>query len=107
MKLKDLLEVSFEDIHLCHMDEEHDVSTIVSLNKNTLTEHGKTEWADVLDSDVHRIYYGYYGIQLDVDGVEPQRLADFSSMLAGYCSEKYYNQCVNEEPDPPQPIINL
>jgi len=102
LTVRDLLKIDLEDIHLCHADEEHDVATIVELSKNTLTDFGKSEWADVLNATVKRLYNGYYGTQLDVEGVNPQRLADFSNMLAGNCSEEYYNNCVAEEIEPPQ-----
>jgi len=38
-----LIGANLNDVHICHCDEEHDVSTIVELNNNTLTEQGNTE----------------------------------------------------------------
>ena len=97
LTLKQLLGCTLEDIHLCHCDEDHEVSTIVELSDKTLTEQGKTDWEDVLDAKVERIYNGIYGTQLEMSGVEAQRLFDFSHMLAGYVSAKDYDRWVNDD----------
>jgi antirestriction protein ArdC len=95
--LAEVLETQeFEDVHLCHADEEIDLATIVELNKNTLTAQGKSDWADVLSGKVERIYQGAYGLQMDISGVEPQRLTDFSYMLAGYAPVSDYDRWVNQ-----------
>ena len=96
LKLKDLLTVSLEDIHLIHSDEEIDPATICELNSDTLTNTGKEEWADVLNAKIHRIFNGVYGLQIEVSGVKPQRLSDFSFMLAGHCSEQDYEKWVTQ-----------
>ena len=92
-----LIGCNLEDFHLCHCDEEHDLATIVELYPDTLTEQGKTDWADVLNATVERIYNGYYGIQADISGCEAERLRDFSYMLAGQCSSKDYDRWVNSD----------
>jgi len=96
LKLKDLLTVSLEDIHLIHSDEEIDPATICEFNSDTLTNTGKEEWADVLNAEVHRIFNGIYGLQIEVSGVQPQRLSDFSFMLAGHCSEQNYEKWITQ-----------
>lgn len=96
LKLKDLLTVSLEDIHLIHSDEEIDLATICKLNSDTLTNAGKEEWADVLNAEVHRIFNGICGLQMEVSGVKPQRLSDFSFMLAGHCLEQVYEKWVTQ-----------
>ncbi len=96
LKLKDLLTVSLEDIHLIHSDEEIDPATICKLNSDTLTNAGKEEWADVLNAKIHRIFNGICGLQIEVSGVKPQRLSDFSFMLAGHCSEQDYEKWVTQ-----------
>lgn len=94
--LKDLMKCELEDIHLIDRDEDHELATIVELNKNTLTEEGKNEWCDVLSAKVERIFEGDYGIQVEVSGCDAERVKDFSFMLAGYVSEKDYDRWVNK-----------
>ncbi|MBQ8818939.1 MAG: hypothetical protein IJZ83_10190 [Clostridia bacterium] len=97
--LKDLIECSLEDVHLVDRDEEHELATIVELNRDTLTEEGKQDWDDVLCAKVERIYDGDYGVQIEVSGCDAERVKDFSFMLAGYVSEKDYDRWVNSTSD--------
>lgn len=102
-KLKDILHIRWEDIHLLHKDVEVQPATIVELDEHTLTDAGKEAWADVLDAEVIKVYNGYYGLQMDLDKVKPRRLEEFSSMLAGYCPVSDYETWVTQEDDaPPQ-----
>ena len=94
MTVFSLMGCNLEDVHLVDKDEEHDLATIVELNKNTLTDQGKHDWADVLSAKVERIYEGRYGVQIEVSGCDPHRIEDFSKMLAGYCTETDYNRWV-------------
>ena len=95
-----LMGCNLEDIHIVHDEEEHDLATIVELNQNTLTEQGKTDWADVLSAKVLRIYDGYYGTQIEVSGCAASRLEEFSKMLAGYCTISEYDRWVNPDVNP-------
>ncbi|OLN30100.1 DUF6329 domain-containing protein [Desulfosporosinus metallidurans] len=97
-KLQDLMRIPLEDIHLVHSDEDIELATIVELKSDTLTEAGRKEWADVLNADVVRIFDGIYGVQVECNGVDPQRLSDFSFMLAGQCSSQDYEKWVAQEP---------
>ena len=97
LKLKDLMTVSLEDIYLIHSDEDIELATICELKNDTLTSVGKEEWSDILDADVHRIFNGIYGLQIEVSDVKPQRLSEFSFMLAGHCSEQDYAKWVTQE----------
>jgi len=99
LTLLGLIGCKLNDIHLCHCDEDHDVSTIVELNDSTLTEQGKKAWADVLNAKVERIYTGIYGTQIELSGVEAERLCDFSRMLTGYVSTEDYDRWVNDKND--------
>ena len=94
-----LMGCGLEDVHLVDKDEEHELATIVELNQNTLTEQGKRDWADVLGAKVERIFEGGYGVQICVSGCDPQRLSDFSFMLAGYVPESDFNKWVNGAPE--------
>ena len=96
LSLRELLKMNLNDIHLCHKDEEHQLDTIVELNDTTLTEYGRDEWKDVLDSKVEGIYQGHYGVQFAVSGVEPERLEYFSYLLSGRVDVQYYEKCIND-----------
>ena len=97
MNLFSLMGCNLYDVHLCHDEEEHRIATITELNQDTLTDEGKAEWADVLEAKVTKVYSGFYGLQVALTGCMAQRLADFSFMLAGYCSEKDYERWVMDE----------
>jgi hypothetical protein len=97
LTLLGLIGCNLEDVHLCHIAEDHELATIVELNPGTLTEQGKQAWADVLGAKVERIYPGSYGLQIGLSGVEAERLCDFSYMLAGYVSSEDYNLWVNDD----------
>lgn len=66
-----------------------------------MTDAGKADWADVLDAEVVKVYNGYYGLQMELDNVNPSRLEEFSSMLAGYCPVSDYERWVTQEGDAP------
>ncbi len=100
-RLKNLLHLHWEDIHLLHKDVEVQPATIVELDEHTLTNAGKEAWADVLDAEVVKIYNGYYGLQMELDKVKPSRLEEFSSMLAGYCPVSDYEKWVTQDGDTP------
>ena len=99
--LRDLLHTRWEDIHLMHKDVEVEPCTIVELDANTLTDAGREAWADVLSAEVVKIYNGYYGLQMELDKVNPRRLEEFSSMLAGYCPVSDYEKWVTQDGDAP------
>lgn len=101
--LYDLIRTPLEDVHLLHKDVEIEPATIVELSSSTLTDAGKQAWADVLDAKVCEIYQGFYGLQIDLEGVKPSRLREFSMMLAGYCPESQYKKWVNENGSEPTP----
>ena len=99
MTIAELIRCGLEDVHLLHVDEEIDVATIDKLTSDTITEAGFDEWYDVMSAKVERIYTGFYGLQVDVSGCDPERLTDFSYALAGYCSEEDYDRWFRDEPD--------
>ena len=92
-----------KDVHLLHKEVEIEPATIVELSSDTLTEAGKQAWADVLDAEVCEIYQGVYGLQVDLEGVKPSRLREFSMMLAGYCPQSQYEKWVKECESAPKP----
>ena len=105
LTLKDLMQsIEFKDVHLVHADEEIDLATITELNDNTLTQEGRYAWSDVLNAKITGIYEGAYGMQIKCKDVEPQRLADFSLMLAGNCSSIDYDKWVNSDTEQKEDI---
>jgi len=106
-KLKDLLRIPLQDIHLVHSDEDIEFATIEELKSDTLTEAGREEWADVLNASVVRIFDGIYGVQVECCGVDPQRISSFSFMLAGQCSSQDYEKWVTHELEAPDMQIRL
>lgn len=100
-KLRELICTPLADVHLVHKEVDIDPATIVELSANTLTDAGKQAWADVLEAKVCRIYGGAYGLQVELKGVKPSRLQDFSTMLAGYCSEESYEKWVAQTEEVP------
>lgn len=95
LTLRDLIRCGLEEVHLCCDGEDHELATVVELNDDTLTEQGKSDWADVLDAKVECIYEGSYGAQIALSGVDAERLSDFSYMLAGYVPLSLYKRWVN------------
>lgn len=105
LKLKDLMQsVEFKDVHLVHADEDIDLATVAELNKNTLTQEGKYAWSDVLNARVTKVYEGAYGMQIECSDIEPQRLSEFSHMLAGNCSSRDFDKWVNPDTGQEQDI---
>ena len=110
ISLGDLLKyMSFEDVHLTHKYEEIELSTIVELDDNTLTQRGKEHWEDVMNAKINRIFVGGYGLQIECEDVEPERLAEFSHVLAGYCDADLYDAWINEGNDESheEPTMNI
>lgn len=103
-RLGELLGCEWNDLHLIHDEIDQVPATIVELSDTTLTETGKTDWADILNAKVMQIYAGPYGLQMEVTGVKASRLAEFSYMLAGYCSIEEYEMWVAGETEPNQEL---
>lgn len=103
-RLGDLLACEWKDLHLIHDEIDQVPATIVELSNNTLTESGRTAWADILNAKVKQIYAGPYGLQMEVTGVKATRLEGFSYMLAGYCSIEEYEMWVAGEAEPKQQL---
>lgn len=106
-KLADILPCNFEDVHLCHRAVENEPCTICELSDSTLTAEGKQAWTDVMNADVHRIYNGFYGLQIELSGVKPSRLDAFFSALAGYCSAQDYETWFAQEDSTPKQSMGM
>ena len=96
MALWQLMSCGLNDVHLVDVDEEHDLATIVELDQGTLSVAGRSAWSDVLSAKVEGIFEGCYGTHIAVSECDPQRLADFSFMLAGHCDAEDYDAWVNK-----------
>ena len=107
LRLKELIRVPFENLHLVHHEVDMDPSTIVYLDSATLTEEGKQAWEDVLNAQVLRVFHGIYGMQAECAGVSSQRLTEFARMLAGDCPSEDYDRWVREPEDTPGMELKL
>lgn len=92
MKLWDYIESKLEDVHLIDVDEEHEVATIVELHQNNITESGKKKFANVLNSEIVRVFNGYYGLTIELSGSSAKKIEEFQFALAGYCYYKDYEK---------------
>lgn len=86
------MECELYDITLVHAEKDAS-ATVVVLNNSTLTEAGRSSFADVLDATVTRIYNG---TQIQLDNVKASRIEEFGLMLAGYVPTNQYDEWVNE-----------
>lgn len=94
-RLRDLVHSPFLEVSLTHEEEYHKNTPVIpELCLDILTEAGKTEWADVLDAEVCQVYLGLNGLEVSLVGVSPSRLEAFSSMLAGQCTDEFYEKWV-------------
>lgn len=106
-KLSDILRCNFEDVHLCHRDIDDDTATISELSDTTLTDEGRQVWADVLGAEVHRVYTGMYGLQIELSGVKAARIYDFGAALAGYCLQENYEKWFAPEDTEPKQTMKM
>ena len=115
MNLLSLMGCNLYDVHLCHQERPDTNSTIPRLDQDTLTGQGKADWQDVLEAKVCRISPCAYGLQVALAGCDPQRLADFSSLLSGCCAAEDFERWIKdpnrtyamegEQPEPCQMCI--
>ena len=96
MNLLSLMGCNLYDVHLCHQERPDTNSTIPRLDQDTLTGQGKADWQDVLEAKVCRISPCAYGLQVALAGCDPQRLADFSSLLSGCCAAEDFERWIKD-----------
>lgn len=92
VKLKDLIALRLEEVRLIHAEVDNQPIKIIELSNDTLTAEGRSDWADVLDAQVNRIYSGSDGTRLEMSGLDASRLDSFSDMLAGLCASEDYER---------------
>lgn len=85
-------DVSLSSVHLVHDEVDTDVATIETLTDAMLTDEGRKEWSDVLESRVTELFNGYYGTQITCSNVDHERLTEFSYALAGNCPAEDYDK---------------
>lgn len=89
LKLKDLLNDPLpKDTYLVHSQYDVGFLPVGRLSIEDLSPESQAKWPDVLDAEVFRVFPGAYGMHIEVDGVEPERLADFSYNAAPYQSRE-------------------
>lgn len=93
LSLLSLMGCNLQHIGLRHVSEEnHNSEEITKLNKDTLTEEGKKEWADILNAKVA----GFYAGRILLTGCRAPRVSDFSSLLSGRCTEEELERWVKD-----------
>jgi len=82
--LRDLLTLGLpdHDVYLVHAAE--DMGWVPAADLPRLTAQGKEEFSALLDAKVTAIRSGPYGVELALDGVEPQLLAQYDEAIANY-----------------------
>lgn len=93
LSLLSLMGCTLQHISLRHAAEEsHGSEGIAELNRDTLTEEGKKEWADILNAKVA----GFNAGRIILNGCRAQRVSDFSSLLSGHCTEEELERWVKD-----------
>ena len=82
--LRDLLTLGLPDhnVYLVHATE--DVGWVPAADLPRLTTQGKEEFSLLLDTRVTAIRPGPYGVELVLDGVDPQMLVRYDEAIANY-----------------------
>jgi hypothetical protein len=79
IKLKDLLKDPLpNDTYLVHSLYDVGFLPVGRLSIEDLSSEDQEKWSDVLNAEVCRVFPGAYGMHIEVDGVEPERLSNFS-----------------------------
>lgn len=77
-KLRDLLAIQLPcGTYLDHCSTAMDLISIGGLDPEDITLGQLSGWEDVLDADIVQIYPGAYGVHIEVDNVDPDRLSEF------------------------------
>lgn len=86
--LRDLLTLGLpdHDVYLVHATE--DVGWVPAADLPRLTAQGKEEFSALLDAKVTAIRPGSYGVELVLDGVDPQLLIQYDETIANYSRAK-------------------
>lgn len=95
MKLKNLIEIKLPRLCLTEISErKYKPIPYVTLNKNTLTKQGQTEWEDILNSNIGRISLSQCSLQIELSGCSIDRLEQFRNVLIGKCDYIHYEHWV-------------
>lgn len=81
--LLSLLGCTLEDVHFIEKDGSDIVASITELNSNMITEQGRTEWADVLGSNVHKIFNHNGMLMVELEDCDTLRLQSFAFAAKG------------------------
>ena len=77
-KLRDLLRIHLPDeAYLEHRSTAVDLLSIGDIDPADITPDKLAGWKDILNADIVRIFPGAYGVHIEVDNVDPERLSDF------------------------------
>lgn len=97
IRLMELLDFSLEEVHLLPDRGRWNAGDDRRVEWQEAYRKGKTEWFNVLNTRIKKIYQGHYEVQIDLIGVKVSRIFDFSAMLAGYCPIEDYYKWVRDD----------
>lgn len=100
VRLTDLVDIKLKNIYLKIHDTERQFVFINELNDNTLSELGKSEWSDVLNGIVEAVGEVDDGLNIELSGVDPERLQEFTNMLSGDVPKPDYEKSLNQGNQP-------
>ena len=98
--LLSLLGCTLEDVHFIEKDGSDIVASITELNSNMITEQGRAEWADVLGSNVHKIFNHNGMLMVELEDFDKLRLQSFAYASQGLAEN---SSAWFRDPDEPQP----
>lgn len=95
MKLKDFIKTNIPRLCLTEISEnKYKPIPYVSLNKNTLTKQGQTEWEDILNSNIESVSSSWDNLIIKLSDCSIDRLEKFRNMLIGECDYNHYEHWV-------------
>lgn len=96
MKLKELIQTNIPRLCLTEISEnKYKCVPYVILNENTLTEKGKMEWEDILNSNIKSISPSQNALNVELSVCSIDRLDEFRNMLIGDCEYINYELWIN------------
>lgn len=78
LKLGELIKTPLmNSVYLVHDTADIGFVPVGGMSLGKISDEVRSEWADVLDADVTKIYMGAYGIYIELANVDPERLSEF------------------------------
>ena len=98
--LLSLLGCTLQDVHFIEKDGSDIVASITELNASMITEQGREEWADVLSTNVGKIFNHQGQIMIELEDFDKLRLQSFAYASHGLAEN---SSAWFKDPDEPKP----